>query len=86
MVARVPRVAVYGGDGSFDVRKLPDCEVRVYASAGRGGNGPLRRLLSSVRAGGVDRVLILPRCNGHSGTCRLVQECRRCGVPYGDLR
>ena len=69
MVApRKERVAVFGGDGHFDPRRLPGCRVRVYPSRRHGGGGPARRLEASIRAGGVDKVCVLTRWNGHTDT------------------
>ena len=81
MVSRTPRVAVLGGDGRFDRRSLPGCRVRVYEARRYGGNGPLRRLERSIRAGGVDQVRILARWNGHSATTRILRLCRQLDIP-----
>lgn len=54
----------------------------MFFQAGRfGGNGELRRLLSALRAGAIDLVVILARWNGHSATARVRRLCRSRGVP-----
>lgn len=82
MVRRQRRVAVLGGDGRFDRHALSGCRVRVFQGRRAGGNGPLRRLESALRAGGVDHVIILARWNGHSATARVRRLCRQFGVPF----
>ena len=79
--ARQPRIAVLGGDGRFNPQRLPDCRVKVYQARRYGGNGHLRRMEASLKAGGVDRVVLLVRWNGHSATTRVVRLCRKLGIP-----
>ena len=81
MVASPTRVAVLGGDGRFDWRSMADCRVRVFEGRRTGGNGPLRRLERALKSGGVDRVIVLARWNGHSATIRVRRLCRQLGVP-----
>ncbi len=81
MVGRRSRVAVLGGDGRFDPRSLPDARVRIFQSSRYGGNGPARRLERAIKAGGVDKVIVLARWNGHSQVNHLRRVCRQHGVP-----
>ncbi len=75
------RVAVLGGDGRHTVDAGPEARVRIYRSPRDGGTGDVRRLLDSIRAGGVDRVVILVRFNSHSATDSVRRACKRAGVP-----
>ena len=79
---RTPRIAVLGGDGRFRRDRLPGCRVRVFPGSRFGGNGPARRLERSLRAGGIDQVVILARWIGHSETSRVLRLCRRLDVPF----
>ncbi len=81
MVTPRPRVAVLGGDGRFRADSLPGCEVRVFQVCRFGGNGELRRLEAALRAGRIDRLIVLARWNGHSATRRALRLCRGLGVP-----
>ncbi len=81
MSARAPRVAVLGGDGRFRAERLPGCDVRVFRGRRSGGNGELRRLERALKAGSIDRVVVLARWNGHSETRRAMRICRRLGIP-----
>lgn len=81
MVTSKPRVAVLGGDGRFCQESMPGCAVRVFPARRYAGNGPLRSLERSLRSGGVDRVVILARWNGHSTTNRVLRLCRQLGIP-----
>jgi hypothetical protein len=85
MVSRPTRVAVIGGDGRFDGSDLVNSRVRVFKSTRFGGNGGLKRLVASLKAGGVDRVIILARWIGHSAAGRVLAVCRKLGVPF-DIR
>lgn len=79
MVTRRPRIVVVGGlgraNGAFDV------DVRYFGSPHDAGRGELVRLEQSLRAGGVDRVVIRTRWNSHSATVRIRRLCRTLGVP-----
>lgn len=72
------RTAVLGGDGR-DCPDIPD-GARIYRSSRSGGDGELRRLLAALRAGAIERVLILARWNGHSATAAVQKLCRRLGI------
>lgn len=74
------RVAVLGGDGRHRIVEH-SARVRVYRSPRDGGTGDVRRLLASIRAGGVDRVVILARFNSHSASLSVRRACARAGVP-----
>lgn len=75
------RVAVLGGDGRFQPRRFPTARVRVYQSPGDGGNGDVRCLKRSIKAGGVDLVILLARWNSHSATRGVRKLCRALGIP-----
>ena len=81
MVRRRPRVAVLGGDGRFRSERLPGCTVRIFRARRYAGSRSLRDLERSIRAGGIDRVLILARWNGHSTTRRVTSLCRKRNIP-----
>lgn len=81
VTAQPARVAVVGGDGRFRSEGLCGCRVRVFQARRYGGNGPLRSLEQALRSGGIDRVLILARWNGHSATRRVLRLCRQLRVP-----
>ncbi len=74
------RIAVLGGDGRHTVA-ADHARVRIYRSPRDGGTGDVRRLLDSIRSGGVDRVVILARFNSHSATRAVRRACQRTGVP-----
>ena len=76
-----PRVAVLGGDGRFRPEKLPGCRVRLYRGCRYGGNGELRRLEQALKAGTIDRLIVLARWNSHSVTSRALRLCRRLQIP-----
>ncbi len=86
MVTGRPRVAVLGGDGRFSHASLPGCDVRVFQAGRYGGNGELKRLEMALRAGGVDRLVVLARWNGHSATRAALRLCRKLGVPATVVR
>lgn len=74
------RIAVLGGDGRIG-RQGRTPKVRIFKAARFAGNGPLRGLEKALRAGGIDRVVILARWNSHSATTRIRRVCRLLGVP-----
>lgn len=80
------RIAVFGGDG----RRHPEAEsqgdVRYFPSPGNGGNGGVKQLEASLKARGIDLVLVLTRWNGHSATKVIRQLCRHLGVPIRRLK
>lgn len=80
MTAR-QRVAVLGGDGRFHHTSLVGCDVRIFQACRFGGNGQLKRLEMALRAGGVDRLVVLARWNGHSATRAAFRLCRKLGIP-----
>ncbi len=80
MVSR-PLVAVLGGDGRFRSEQLPGCRVRLYQGRRYGGNGELRRLEQALKAGTIDRLIVLARWNSHSVTARILRICRRLQIP-----
>ncbi|MDB4929957.1 MAG: hypothetical protein JWM10_2441 [Myxococcaceae bacterium] len=81
LLARAVRVAVFGGDARQERRFRHLGEVAFYPAAGCGGPHHAQRLLDSIRHGGVDRVFILARWNGHSASGRVRDVARRHGVP-----
>lgn len=80
MVTRRPRIAVVGGLG-LAPNGADDVGVRYFGSPRDAGRGELVRLEQSLRAGGVDRVVIRTRWNSHSATVRIRRLCRTLGVP-----
>ena len=76
-----PRVAVFGGDARQAAKWSSLGEPVFFCGRRYGGNGELRRLESALRAGSLDRVVILARWNGHSATVRVRRLCRLRGVP-----
>ena len=76
------RVALMGGDRRQTERWSGLGDSIIYFQAPRyGGNGELRRLLSALRAGSFDLVVILARWNGHSATKQVRATCKQLGVP-----
>lgn len=76
------RLAVLGGDGRYQPQPVPGQEVRIYRARRYGGNGELRRLEQALRGGGIDRLLVLARWNGHSAVGRVLRICRHLRVPF----
>ena len=58
-----------------------EAEIRVYGSAKEAGAGELRRLLASLKGGGIDEVWILFCWIGHSESRAIQKVCRRRGIP-----
>jgi len=86
LLARRPRVAVLGGDGRSARHHPAEADVRVFRSTHYGGNGQLRSLLDSIKAGNVDRVVILTRWLGHSACGSVMALCRKRGLPMTIVR
>lgn len=82
VTGRPARVAVLGGDGRRADAWAPGEEVRIFRGRRYGGNGELKRLERSMRAGSVDRLVVLARWNGHSATTYAVRLARRLGIPF----
>lgn len=74
------RVAVLGGLGEAASRDATG-QMRYFGSAHDVGRGELVRLEQALRAGGIGRVIIRTRWNGHSATKRIRRVCRTLGVP-----
>jgi len=85
--AKRRRVALVGGIAPR-VAKTLDAKTKLerYASAKEGGTGELRRLLASIKRGGVDEVWILLCWIGHSETRVIEEECTKRGIPVKRLR
>jgi hypothetical protein len=81
VVSAGARVAVVGGDGRQRERWQGDDRVVFFMAPRDGGNGELRRLEAALRAGSIDRVVILARWNGHAATRRVRRLCRARAVP-----
>ena len=81
MEHRRPRLAVLGGDGRQLERWALLGEVICFQSPHDGGNGEQRRLLSALRAGSFDRVIILTRWNSHAVTQKVRRLCRQRKIP-----
>ena len=75
------RIAVFGGDSrqARRFRHVPDAVF--YPAGGCAGPHHAQRLIDSIRHGGVDRILILVRWNGHSATRRIREVARAHAVP-----
>ncbi len=58
-----------------------EAEIRVYGSAKEAGAGELRRLLASLKGGGIDEVWILFCWIGHSESRAIQKVCRPRGIP-----
>ena len=58
-----------------------EAEIRVYGSAKEAGAGELRRLLASLKGGGIDEVSLLFCWIGHSESRAIQNVCRRRGIP-----
>ena len=80
------RAAVLGGDGRSRRHHPAGAFVRVYPSTRYGGNGGLRALEASLRAGGVDVLVLLTRWVGHSASNKIMKLCRQLGVPVRVVR
>lgn len=80
-------VALVGGI-ALEARKTLDAKARIkrFASAKEGGTGELRRLLASIKRGGIDEVWILVRWIGHSESRRIEEACAKRGIPVRRLR
>lgn len=82
---RPVRIAIMGGDGRLPSRVrllLPaNVELRHFKAGRYGGGGEARALAQSIRTGGIDRVIVLSRWNGHSATLVIQRLCRRLDVP-----
>ena len=75
------RIAVFGGDGRPHLYAESQGEVRYFQSRGNGGNGGVKQLEASLRAGGIDLVLVLTKWNGHGATKHIRRLCAQLGVP-----
>mgnify|MGYP003375270772 CR=1 FL=1 len=80
------RIAVFGGDGRPHPYAESQGDVRYFQSPGNGGNGGVKQLEASLRAGGIDLVLVLTRWNGHSATKSIRRLCSQLGVPIQSLK
>lgn len=63
-----------------------ESEVVQFRAAQDGGNGELRRVMSALRSGRYDRVIILARWNGHGATVAIRRLCRKHGIPCETVR
>ena len=80
------RVALMGGDGRNAGRLAGLGEITVFQSPQDGGNGELRRLLSALRGGVIDLVVILTRWNSHSATKQVRKLCKQLKIPVQVVR
>jgi len=80
-------IALVGGIASatspFDTG---DVKVRSFASSREGGAGELRRIVSSLKSGGIEEVWVLTGCNGHSEIRKITDECRKLKIPLKFFR
>lgn len=77
----VLRVAVVGGDGRHGDVNLPGVQTRSFPSRRDGGRRGQGSILSAIRLGAIDVVLVLVRFMGHSDSAALKAACRTAGVP-----
>ena len=63
------------------MQSLPGCRVRLYQGLRHGGNGELRRLVTALKPGEVDRLVIIARWNSHAVTAWVMRVCRHRGIP-----
>jgi hypothetical protein len=79
-----PRRRVLALVGGIADRATPavdtEAKVKRFASAKEGGAGELRRLVASIKRGGVDEVWILVCWIGHSESKAIDKECRKRGI------
>lgn len=79
------RIAVLGGGRAarriLSALHWPGARVKHYLSRGDGGRAGGEQLKASVRAGGVDGLVIVSRFNGHSVANGMRQLCQRMGIP-----
>lgn len=81
MVSRPPRIAVFGGNIrklTRDLAGLPNLEL--FGSTGQTGQGELRRMLASLRAGALQQVCLVIRWAGHGEIDAIRRLCRALGV------
>ena len=82
MVSRPRRSAVFGGDLHKSTRDLAERDdVEFFGSSGHSGQGELRRLSASIRAGMIDRVCIVLRWAGHSEVEAIRALCKAHNIP-----
>jgi hypothetical protein len=74
------RVALMGGDGRCPPRFEGIAAKDMFQGARFGGNGEARRLESALRSGGIRKLVILARWNGHSATRHIRKVARAHGV------
>ncbi len=80
-------VALVGGIAARVARRLgAEGKIKRFASAKEGGSGELRRLLASIKGGGIDEVWILVCWIGHSETRVIVEACTKRGIRVERLR
>lgn len=81
------RVALVGGIALWATKPLdPKTKIKRFASAKEGGTGELRRLVESIKRGGVDEVWILVCWIGHSETGAIEAACTKRGIPVTRFR
>lgn len=81
MVSRPPRIAVFGGDLRKLARDLADLQnLELFGSTGQTGQGELRRMLASLRAGALQHVCLVIRWAGHGEIDAIRRLCRALGV------
>ena len=75
-------VALVGELGQGPARHDDElAELRVFGSASEAGVGELRRLVASLRRGGIDEIWILLCRVGHSEARAIKQACRKRCIP-----
>ena len=87
MVSRPPRIAVFGGDIRKLTRDLAGLQnLELFGSTGQTGQGELRRMLASLRAGALQHVCLVIRWAGHREVRVFCRVCSTLGVPCHDFR
>lgn len=80
-------VALVGGIAAHVAKTLgAKTKVKRFASAKEGGTGELRRLVESIKHGGVDEVWILVCWIGHSETRVIAEACSKRGIQVKRFR
>ena len=80
-------IALVGGIANRVAHDIEiDGKVRHFASSKEGGAGELRRLLASIKSGGLDEVWILICWIGHSESRAIEKACRKHGIPVWRIR
>lgn len=77
-------IAFMGGRGELPAQLTfgDDVRVRLYRSPRDGSMKDAARLCKSIKAGGVDLVIVWYKFNSHNATERVRKTCKRYDVPF----